>query len=343
MNTTTSTVILSARSDPLRLACAGFVARYAGKTLDSYRIHLELWLRWCAHVGVDPLAVRRPHVEIWLRSLEDQHLASATRAAKFGVEHLFYKYAVIDEIINRDPTQNVTRPKIHEGEQKRTWLPTLDCMALLDVAVKAGPREHVFVVLLGQMALRVGEMCALNADSVRHNQGWRTVVFRGKGVGHVRTGRPSPSTPRPGPTHRRAHECPADSQHARGPDGPRCRGPVVAPVDPCRRQHPGDHPPRAAPFGRHQHARPRTTAARCPAPAASWRPPHDDAVRPGQEQPRPRRSPALRLRAVRIAQRRLNAPEDLARESDAASERRLAPTDMTVAGAPWAGLAAYIH
>ena len=24
-------------------------------------------------------------------------------------------------------------------------------------------------------------MCALNADSVRHNQGWRTGVFRGKG------------------------------------------------------------------------------------------------------------------------------------------------------------------
>ena len=95
--------------------------------------------------------------------------------------HLFYKYAVIDEITDRDPTESVTRPKVHEGEQKRTWLPTLDSVALLNAAVKAGPREHVFVVLLGQMALRVGEMCALNADSVRHNQGWRTIVFCGKG------------------------------------------------------------------------------------------------------------------------------------------------------------------
>jgi hypothetical protein len=40
MNTTTNTVILPTSSDPLRLACAGFLARYAGKTLDSYRIHL---------------------------------------------------------------------------------------------------------------------------------------------------------------------------------------------------------------------------------------------------------------------------------------------------------------
>jgi integrase/recombinase XerD len=181
MNTTTTTVILPASGHPLRLACAGFLARYAGKTLDSYRIHLDLRLRWCTQVGLDPLAVRHPHIEIWLRSLEDRHLASATQAMKFGVVHPFYKYAVIDELTDRGPTQNVTRPKIHEGEQKRTWLPTLDCVALLNSAVKAGPREHLFVVLLGQMALRVGEMCALNTDDVHDNQGWRTIVFRGKG------------------------------------------------------------------------------------------------------------------------------------------------------------------
>jgi len=126
VNTATTTLILSVTNDPLRQACAGFLARYGGPTLESYRIHLDLWLRWCTQVGLDPLQVRRPHVEIWLRSLEDQNLASATRAAKFGVVHLFYKYAVVDEITDRDPTENVTRPKVHEGEQKRTWLPTLD-------------------------------------------------------------------------------------------------------------------------------------------------------------------------------------------------------------------------
>jgi len=31
------------------------------------------------------------------------------------------------------------------------------------------------------MVLRVGEMSALNADSVHYNQGGRTIVFRGKG------------------------------------------------------------------------------------------------------------------------------------------------------------------
>jgi len=61
---TTASVILPASSGPLRLACAGFLARYAGQTLDSYRIHLESSLQWCGQVGLDPLQVRRPHVEM---------------------------------------------------------------------------------------------------------------------------------------------------------------------------------------------------------------------------------------------------------------------------------------
>lgn len=166
----TRTLVLPASTDPLRLAVAGFLARYTGRTLATYRIHLDLWLRWCDAAGVHPLEVRRPHVEIWLRHLEQDGLASATRSLKYGVVHLFYRYAVVDELIAKDPTEHVDRPKVKQGEQRRTWLPTLDSVALLQAAMKTGPREHLFVVLLGQMALRVGEMCSLDVESVRHNQ-----------------------------------------------------------------------------------------------------------------------------------------------------------------------------
>ena len=59
----------------------------------------------------------------------------------------YAKCAGIDEITDRDPTQNVTRPKSREGEWKRTWLAVLDGVALLNAAVRVAPREHVFVVL----------------------------------------------------------------------------------------------------------------------------------------------------------------------------------------------------
>lgn len=181
MSDATTILVIPTSTDHLRLACAGFLARYKGHTFGTYQSHLRVWLRWCDEVGVAPLAIKRPHVELWLRSLEDRGLASTTRAGQFGVVNLFYKYAVIDDLLAKNPTEYVARPKIHDGEQRRTWLPTLDSVALLNAAIKSGPNAHLFVVLLGQMALRSGEMCSLDVDSIRHNQGWRTAVFVGKG------------------------------------------------------------------------------------------------------------------------------------------------------------------
>lgn len=179
---TNQTYMLSQRSqNPLRLAYAGFLSRYKGLTLSSYRLHLNLWFRWCQAHELNPLEVQRPHIELWLRQLERESLSSSTRAQKFGIIHLFYKYARIDKIIPDSPTEHIIRPRILDGERKLTWLPVLDSVALLNRAMSAGTREHVCIVILSQMALRVGELCSLNVSSIQRNQGWQTIVFRGKG------------------------------------------------------------------------------------------------------------------------------------------------------------------
>ena len=93
ISTDVCSVSIFETSNPLRLAYAGFLARYSGCTLKTYKSHLDCWISWCREVGVDPLNIKRPHVEIYLRSLEERHLASATRADRFGTIHLFYKYS----------------------------------------------------------------------------------------------------------------------------------------------------------------------------------------------------------------------------------------------------------
>ncbi|MEO5949842.1 MAG: tyrosine-type recombinase/integrase [Candidatus Saccharimonadales bacterium] len=157
------------------------MSRYNGYTLASYRLHLELWFRWCSIHHLPPLQAKRAHLELWLRSLEQAGLSSSTRAQKFGIIHLFYKYARIDRIIPESPTEHITRPRVLSGSRKLTWLPILDSVALLSVAMKTGEREHVIVVILSQMALRVGELCSLNVSSIQRNQGWHVLRFKGKG------------------------------------------------------------------------------------------------------------------------------------------------------------------
>jgi integrase/recombinase XerD len=57
----------------LRLAAAAYLARFKGQS----RIHTESDLRgyliWCEARGLEPLAATRPHVELYVRWLQEVH------------------------------------------------------------------------------------------------------------------------------------------------------------------------------------------------------------------------------------------------------------------------------
>src|SRR5665648_436406 len=57
------------RVDPLRLAVAGYLARYRGETRRHAESDLRVYLTWCQERGLDALAARRPHIELYVRCL----------------------------------------------------------------------------------------------------------------------------------------------------------------------------------------------------------------------------------------------------------------------------------
>jgi len=66
------------RMEPSDVAVAGFLARYREPTLSAYCRDLRCFWQWCADHQVEPLAVRRPHLELYLRELEQRGYAPAT-------------------------------------------------------------------------------------------------------------------------------------------------------------------------------------------------------------------------------------------------------------------------
>jgi len=75
-------------------ALASFLARYRGATLRACQQDLLAVLRWCASRQLEPLQVQRPHLELYLRWMEQQELAPATIGRRFGTVAGFFKYAV---------------------------------------------------------------------------------------------------------------------------------------------------------------------------------------------------------------------------------------------------------
>lgn len=95
-----------------RLAVMGFLARYRGATLRAYGQDLQAYLRWCAERDLQPLLATRPHLELFLRWMEQQHYAATTVSRRFATVAGFYRYAVIDGHLAADPSVAVTRPRV---------------------------------------------------------------------------------------------------------------------------------------------------------------------------------------------------------------------------------------
>jgi integrase/recombinase XerD len=143
--------------DEACLAIGGFLARYSGSTRSGYASDLRAWFSWCAQGNLDVLAVRRVHIELYARWMEeDQHLARATIGRRLSTVVGFYRFAVVDGYLAESPAEHVRRPKM-DTESTTLGLDRKELGAFLAQAGAAGPVDHALACLLGLLGLRVSE------------------------------------------------------------------------------------------------------------------------------------------------------------------------------------------
>jgi integrase/recombinase XerD len=53
-------------TDQLRLAVAAYLARFKASSREHTESDLRCYLGWCTERGLDPLAARRPHLELYI-------------------------------------------------------------------------------------------------------------------------------------------------------------------------------------------------------------------------------------------------------------------------------------
>jgi len=167
--------------DHSSLAAAGFLARYKEPTVSAYRTDLRDFWAWCVEQDLQPLSARRPHIELYIRSLERRGLAAATIRRRVSTLSGMFKYAVIDELLTADPTLAVERPRVAWEGQRRTVLHPLEFAAVLTAARRDGPTGHALVALLGMLGLRVSEACSVHICDLSYAAGYRVLHVMGKG------------------------------------------------------------------------------------------------------------------------------------------------------------------
>ena len=243
-------------TDQLRLAVAAYLARFKGSSREHTESDLRCYLAWCAERGLDPLAAQRPHLELYIRWMQEiRRFKPSTVSRRFSVAAGFYRTCVIDGVLEHSPAEHVRRPTV-PAESPTLGFTHLQFEALLTAARQsADPCDFALVAMLGLLGLRIFEATSADIGDLGEEHGQSPACMR-----QGQQGGPGPAAtrrqPRDRPGSRPAGPRADPAQRPRHPDGPARGHPPPAPSRRNRR-HPDRQgtPAHAPPHVCHDHAR----------------------------------------------------------------------------------------
>ena len=188
---------------------AAYLARFKGSSREHTESDLRCYLAWCAEHGLDPLAAQRPHLELYIRWMQEiRRFKPSTVSRRFSVTAGFYRTCVLDGVLEHSPAEHVRRPSV-PAESPTLGFTHLQFEALLTAAREsANPCDFALVAMLGLLGL---------ADLRGHRRGYRRPRRRTRppgaaGVRQGHQGRPGPAAASRRPGHR-----PGNRHPGRGP------------------------------------------------------------------------------------------------------------------------------
>jgi integrase/recombinase XerD len=174
---------LALLTDRLRLAVAAYLARFKGASREHTESDLRCYLAWCAERGLDPLAARRPHLELYIRWMQEiRRFKPSTVSRRFSVTAGFYRTCVIDGIMEHSPAEHVRRPTV-PAEPPTLGFTHLQFEALLTAARQSqDPCDFALVAMLGLLGLRIFEATSADIADLGEEHGHQVLRVCGKGT-----------------------------------------------------------------------------------------------------------------------------------------------------------------
>jgi integrase/recombinase XerD len=187
---TTFTQLTSALSHPpepftdqLRLAVGAYLARFKGSSREHTESDLRCYLSWCAERGLDPLAAQRPHLELYIRSMQEiRRFKPSTVSRRFSVAAGFYRTCVLDGVLQHSPAEHVRRPVV-PAESPTPGFTHLQFETLLTAARESSNQcDFALVTMLGLLGLRIFEATSADIADLGEEHGHRVLRVCGKGT-----------------------------------------------------------------------------------------------------------------------------------------------------------------
>jgi site-specific recombinase XerD len=170
-------------TDQLRLAVAAYLARFKGSSREHTESDVRCYLSWCAERGLDPMAARRPHLELYIRWMQEiRRFKPSAVSRRFSVAAGFYRTCVVDGILDHSPAGHVRRPTV-PAESPALGFTHLQFEAMLTAARESPhPCDFALVAMLGLLGLRIFEATGADITDLGEEHGHRVLCVCGKGT-----------------------------------------------------------------------------------------------------------------------------------------------------------------
>jgi integrase/recombinase XerD len=152
----------------------------SANTLEAYGSDLFKFTSFLTQRKLGLAKVQRDDVVDFLSNLYRRGLDSRSVARHLVTVRSFFKFLVIDGVVNNDPTMNLESPKIRQTLPSFLSVKEVEkLLALPDLNTPLGLRDRALLDVLYSCGLRVTELISLRADNIDFELGCIRCIGKG--------------------------------------------------------------------------------------------------------------------------------------------------------------------
>jgi len=147
-------------------------------TLAAYRSDLKIFNKWLA--GKSLISVNSKHIQDYFSDRQKNNIGSSSQARILTCLHSFYQYLLSNQLIKKDPTEQLSHPKLEK--KLPVFLNIQEVEKLLEAPSSSslfGQRDRAMLELLYSCGLRVSELINLSYHNINLKEEF--IRIHGKG------------------------------------------------------------------------------------------------------------------------------------------------------------------
>jgi len=147
-------------------------------TLAAYRSDLKIFNKWLAEKSF--ISVNSKHIQDYFSDRQKINIGSSSQARILTCLHSFYQYILANQLIKKDPTEQLSQPKLEK--KLPVFLNIQEVEKLLEAPSSSslfGQRDRAMLELLYSCGLRVSELINLSYHNINLKEEF--IRIHGKG------------------------------------------------------------------------------------------------------------------------------------------------------------------